>query len=157
VGFGPNQHWLPGQVWGDHVLCATTKRGTCTTLYRRIVLWVEDKQEEMVFFTNHLHWGASTVTAVYKDRWQIESFFKSLKQLLRVKIFVGTSPKCVKDANLDSTDRDAAVEVPAAPLHLRLVSVQSVRAAAPATLRLPRSIPLAQRSLSTAPRSGGLA
>src|SRR5688572_10977530 len=77
--------------------CApTTKTGTYTTLYRRIVLWVEDKQEEMVFFTNHLDWGATTVTAVYKDRWQIESFFKSLKQLLRVKTFVGTSPNALK-------------------------------------------------------------
>ena len=72
-------------------LCATTKTGAYTTQYRRIVLWVEDKQEEMAFFTNHLTWGATTVTAVYKDRWQIESFFKSLKQLLRVKTFVGTS------------------------------------------------------------------
>jgi hypothetical protein len=77
-------------------LCATTKTGTYATLYRRIVLWVEDKQEEMVFFTNHLHWGATTVTAVYKDRWQIESFFKSLKQLLRVKTFVGTSANALK-------------------------------------------------------------
>jgi hypothetical protein len=77
-------------------LCATTKTGAYTTLYRRIVLWVEDKQEEMVFFTNHLEWGATTVAAVYKDRWQIESFFKSLKQLLRVKTFVGTSPNALK-------------------------------------------------------------
>jgi Domain of unknown function (DUF4372)/Transposase DDE domain len=77
-------------------LCATTKTGTYSTLYRRIVLWVEDKQEQMVFFTNHLDWGATTVTTVYKDRWQIESFFKSLKQLLRVKTFVGTSPNALK-------------------------------------------------------------
>lgn len=77
-------------------LRALTKTGTYSTLYRRIVLWVEDRQEEMVFFTNHLHWGATTVTAVYKDRWQIESFFKSLKQLLRVKTFVGTSAHALK-------------------------------------------------------------
>jgi hypothetical protein len=77
-------------------LCATTKTGSYTALYRRIVLWVEDKQEEMAFFTNHLQWGASTVTEVYRDRWQIESFFKSLKQLLRVKTFVGTSPNALK-------------------------------------------------------------
>jgi Domain of unknown function (DUF4372)/Transposase DDE domain len=77
-------------------LSATTKPGVHHTLYRRIVLWVEHKQEEMVFFTNHLDWGATTVTAVYKDRWQIESFFKSLKQLLRVKTFVGTSPNALK-------------------------------------------------------------
>ena len=50
----------------------------------------------MAFFTNHLDWGATTVTAVYKDRWQIESFFKSLKQLLHIKTFVGTSPNALK-------------------------------------------------------------
>jgi Transposase DDE domain len=77
-------------------LCARTKTGTYARLYRRIVLWVEDQQPEMAFFTNHLHWGATTVTAVYKDRWQIESFFKSLKQLLRVKTFAGTSPNALK-------------------------------------------------------------
>ena len=77
-------------------LSAITKTGVHTTLYRRIVLWVEDKQEEMAFLTNHLYWGATTVTSVYQDRWQIESFFKSLKQLLRVKTFVGTSPNALK-------------------------------------------------------------
>ncbi len=77
-------------------LRATSKGGAQTTSYRRIVLWVEDRQQEMVFFTNHLHWGATTVTAAYKDRWQIESFFKSLKQLLRVKTFVGTSANALK-------------------------------------------------------------
>ena len=74
----------------------TSKPGAETALYRRIVLWVEDKQQEMVFFTNHLDWGATTVAAVYQDRWQIESFFKSLKQLLRVKTFVGTSANALK-------------------------------------------------------------
>lgn len=77
-------------------LRATSKGGAQTTSYRRIVLWVEDRQQEMVFFTNHLHWGATTVTAAYKDRWQIESFFKSLKQLLHVKTFVGTSANALK-------------------------------------------------------------
>jgi hypothetical protein len=86
------------QVRADHVvrLRATTKPGGSPTLYRRVVIWVEDKQEEMVFFTNHLTWGATTIAAVYKDRWQIEAFFKSLKQLLRVKTFVGTSPNALK-------------------------------------------------------------
>jgi hypothetical protein len=66
------------------------------TQYRRIVLWEESKQQEIVFLTNHLQWGATTVTAVYRDRWQIECFFKALKQLLRIKTFVGTSANAVK-------------------------------------------------------------
>jgi hypothetical protein len=66
------------------------------TRYRRIVLWDESKQQEVVFLTNHLQWGATTITAVYRDRWQIECFFKALKQLLRIRTFVGTSANAVK-------------------------------------------------------------
>ena len=40
--------------------------------------------------------GASTIAAIYKDRWQIETFFKALKQNLKIKTFVGTSPNAVK-------------------------------------------------------------
>ena len=47
--------------------------------------------ERLEFLTNHLTLGASTVARIYKDRWQIELFFKALKQNLRVKTFVGTS------------------------------------------------------------------
>jgi hypothetical protein len=63
---------------------------------RRIVIWNEQKQEKLVFLTNHLDFAASTIAAIYKDRWQIESFFKSMKQLLRVKTFVGTSANALK-------------------------------------------------------------
>lgn len=62
---------------------------------RRIEVWVEEKQESMVFFTNHLDLAASTITAIYKDRWQIELFFKALKQSLRIKTFVGISANAV--------------------------------------------------------------
>ena len=40
--------------------------------------------------------GASTIAQIYKDRWQIEIFFKALKQNLKIKTFVGTSPNAVK-------------------------------------------------------------
>jgi len=55
------------------------------------VVWDENKQEEVVLLTNHLQFGATTIAAIYKDRWQIEMFFKALKQNLKVKTFVGTS------------------------------------------------------------------
>ena len=45
----------------------------------------------MTFLTNHLGLGPTTIARIYKDRWQIELFFKALKQHLRVKTFVGTS------------------------------------------------------------------
>ena len=63
---------------------------------RRIVVWDEERQENLVFLTNHMDFAARTIAAVYKDRWQIEIFFKSLKQLLRVKTFVGTSAIALK-------------------------------------------------------------
>jgi IS4 transposase len=40
--------------------------------------------------------GATTIAAIYKDRWQIELFFKALKQNLKIKTFVGTSANAVK-------------------------------------------------------------
>jgi IS4 transposase len=50
----------------------------------------------LVFLTNHLELAAATVAAVYKERWQIELFFRALKQSLRVKTFVGTSANALK-------------------------------------------------------------
>ena len=49
----------------------------------------------LVFLTNHLDLGATTVARLYQDRWQIELFFKALKQHLRVRTFVGTSPNAL--------------------------------------------------------------
>jgi hypothetical protein len=63
---------------------------------RRIEVWVEEQQESMVFVTNHLTLAASTIAAIYKERWQIELFFKALKQSLKVKTFVGTSENAVQ-------------------------------------------------------------
>jgi hypothetical protein len=57
---------------------------------RRVEVVVPDG-ESLVFLTNHLGLGATTVARIYKDRWQIELFFKALKQHLHVKTFVGTS------------------------------------------------------------------
>jgi len=65
-------------------------------LLRRIEVWVEDRQETMVFVTNNLRLAASTIAAIYRERWQIELFFKALKQSLRVKTFVGTSENGVQ-------------------------------------------------------------
>jgi len=58
---------------------------------RRIELWDDTKKESIVLLTNHLSFGATTIAAIYKDRWQIEVFFKTIKQNLKIKTFVGTS------------------------------------------------------------------
>jgi hypothetical protein len=57
---------------------------------RRVEI-VTPEGDRLVFLTNHLDLGPTTVARIYKDRWQIELLFKALKQNLRVKTFVGTS------------------------------------------------------------------
>ena len=68
----------------------------CPHLLRRVEAVREDTGGILVFVTNHHGLGASTIAAIYKDRWQIELFFKALKQNLKIKTFVGTSSNAVK-------------------------------------------------------------
>jgi len=63
---------------------------------RRIEVWDQEQQRTLVFLTNHRHFAASTIAAIYRQRWQIELFFKALKQNLRIKTFVGTSPNALQ-------------------------------------------------------------
>jgi hypothetical protein len=66
-------------------------RKNCPHTLRRVVVWDKDENREIVLLTNHLEFGATTISGIYKDRWQIELFFKALKQNLKVKTFVGTT------------------------------------------------------------------
>jgi transposase len=68
----------------------------CPHRLRRVVVWDEEKRESIVLLTNHLEFGATTIAAIYKERWQIELFFKALKQNLKVKTFVGTSANALR-------------------------------------------------------------
>ena len=68
----------------------------CSTRLRRVVVHVDEKQKDLVFLTNITHLSASTIAAIYKERWQIELFFKALKQTLKIKTFVGTSENAVQ-------------------------------------------------------------
>ena len=62
---------------------------------RRIEVWDEKHEQVIVLLTNHLRFGATTIASIYKDRWQIEIFFKTIKQNLKIKTFVGTSPNAL--------------------------------------------------------------
>ena len=64
--------------------------------FRRIEFYDEEQDRVLVFLTNQLAWSPATVAALYKQRWQIELFFKALKQNLRVKTFVGTSANALQ-------------------------------------------------------------
>jgi len=87
----------------------------CTVVLRRIVVR-DTTGEEIVVLTNHLTLGATTVSAIYRDRWQIEIFFRTIKQCLRIKTFVGTSANAL------------AVQIWTALLALLLVAICRFRA-----------------------------
>jgi hypothetical protein len=63
----------------------------CPHILRRVAVWDEINQRQLVLLTNHISFAARTISAIYKDRWEIEIFFKTLKQNLKVKTFIGTS------------------------------------------------------------------
>jgi len=87
-----------GTILRDETIRLTGVRAkdTCPFPLRRIVVWDEKREREIVLLSNILHLAASTVAGIYKERWQIEIFFKALKQNLKVKTFVGTSENAVK-------------------------------------------------------------
>jgi hypothetical protein len=58
---------------------------------RRVEVWVQERQQILVLLSNHLSFGSTTIAQIYRERWQIEVFFRYLKQNLRIKTFVGTS------------------------------------------------------------------
>ena len=88
-----NRHVLKDQVIGLTGIDAWEK---CPYLLRRVEVYSAEKGEVLVFLTNHFGFGATTIAAIYKDRWQIELFFKAIKQNLKIKTFVGTSANAVK-------------------------------------------------------------
>jgi len=58
---------------------------------RRVTAFDPEKKVSLVFLTNNFSLASTTIAAVYKDRWQVEIFFKTIKQNLKIKTFVGTS------------------------------------------------------------------
>lgn len=79
----------------EEIMLASEKNHPEPMRLRRIEVWVEEKQDTLVFVTNHPKLAAATIAAIYKDRWQIELFFKAIKQSLRIKTFIGTSENAV--------------------------------------------------------------
>ena len=81
----------------DQVICFYKQaRDEQECYFRRVEFYDEEQDRVLVFVTNHLTLAAATVAGVYKQRWQIELFFKALKQSFRVKTFVGTSANALK-------------------------------------------------------------
>jgi hypothetical protein len=87
-----------GPVLRDEIIELTNwnAANNCPFRLRRVEVDDPDKHGTLVFLTNHLTFGATTIAAIYKDRWQVELFFKALKQNLKIKTFVGTSANALK-------------------------------------------------------------
>jgi hypothetical protein len=77
-------------------LTGANAQNKCPHDLRRVVVYDPEKDREIVLLTNHLDFAASTISAIYKERWKIELFFKTLKQNLHVKNFIGTSPNALE-------------------------------------------------------------
>ncbi len=88
----------PKGIICDQIIRLTSDhaRDRCPHLLRRVKY--RDSETGLVYtlVTNNMNLGATTIARIYKDRWQIELFFKALKQNLKIKTFVGTSPNAVR-------------------------------------------------------------
>lgn len=62
---------------------------------RRIAIWNDENQQTIELITNQMKWTANTISELYKSRWQVEIFFREIKQLLHIKSFIGTSKNAV--------------------------------------------------------------
>ena len=81
----------------QEILLASKKsKGLYPNRLRRISFWDETQRRTLVFLTNNFILTAETIAALYKARWEIELFFKWIKQNLTIKTFLGTSPNAVK-------------------------------------------------------------
>ena len=89
-----------GKILRDDLIRLTTpaSRKDFPGLMRRIVarVEVEGKQVEMVFLSNNLEWSAASIVELYRCRWQIEVFFKQIKQTLQLADFLGSSANAVR-------------------------------------------------------------
>lgn len=62
---------------------------------RRVAIWDEENKQVIELITNHMKWTANTISELYRSRWDIEIFFRDIKQLLHIKSFIGTSQNAV--------------------------------------------------------------
>jgi hypothetical protein len=77
-------------------LTGPAAQNKCPHQLRRIRYRDAETKKVLVFVTNQMDFAATTIAQIYKERWQIELFFKALKQNLKIKTFVGTSANAVR-------------------------------------------------------------
>ena len=72
-----------------------TSRAKYAKKLRRVSVYDEKNNQVIELITNHFNWTANTIGELYKSRWQVEIFFRDVKQLLHIKSFIGTSENAV--------------------------------------------------------------
>lgn len=84
-------------ITSDQIIQYTSVRASQYDLQpvRRIGYRDPETGKHYVFITNHLDWEAKTVADIYKQRWQVELFFKWIKQNLKIKSFLGNNENAV--------------------------------------------------------------
>jgi len=90
-------HVAEGGVLKDQLirLSSVKAKKECPVMLRRIRFKRKENGKELTFITNDLKRSASEIADLYKERWQIELFFKWIKQNLKIKRFIGTSENAV--------------------------------------------------------------
>jgi hypothetical protein len=78
------------------ILTSMTSASAYPDALRKVSFVDEETGKRLVFLTNNFSLPAATIAAIYKQRWQVELFFKWIKQHLRIKAFYGTSKNAVK-------------------------------------------------------------
>ena len=84
----------------DEIIMLTGEKAVDTGMnkikLRLVHVYKEDENKVIEIVSNNLDWSARTIADLYKKRWDIELFFKAIKQNLQIKTFVGTSENAVK-------------------------------------------------------------
>jgi hypothetical protein len=84
------------KIISDDLVRTTSRRSR--KRYPKMLRWITlqtDDGQRLQFLTNHMKLSAATIADIYKDRWQIEVFFKLIKQNLRIQSFIGSSANAV--------------------------------------------------------------
>lgn len=87
-----HQHLLKDEVIE---LTGTKTKGKYPKKLRRVALWDDENSQTIEVITNQMSWTANTITELYKARWEVEIFFRDIKQQLHIKSFIGTSQNAV--------------------------------------------------------------
>lgn len=88
-------NWLQGVTSDQNVVLRGKNSHAYPDALRRVGYRDPETGNHYVFWTNAFHLAAATIAAIYKARWQIELFFKTIKQNLKIKTFLGTSENAV--------------------------------------------------------------